>query len=191
MCTANSINVVGSKHKTTRQDRKVVWDFLMNELIKISFASVKIYDGILIVFKNLTLSAICGLHRIAIACNLFVFTLYRSPRKKMASLGVHPHCHELHLPVKRNISELNSVPMLTNSVWTQLPDFQCYGHKKWEFYRKTRLSVSSGRLKHNIFFTTAWIYDIEYVFVGVNHVTEIGIKLTYEHARGVREVNAN
>ena len=56
--TANSINVVGSKHKTTRQDRKVVWDFLMNELIKISFASVKIYDGILIVFKNLTLSAI-------------------------------------------------------------------------------------------------------------------------------------
>ena len=45
--TANSINVVGSKHKTTRQDRMVVWDFLMNELIKISFASVKIYDGIL------------------------------------------------------------------------------------------------------------------------------------------------
>ena len=114
--TANSINVVGSKHKTTRQDRKVVWDFLMNELIKISFASVKIYDGILIVFKNLTLSAICGLHRIAIACNLFVFTLYRSPRKKMASLGVRPHCHEFHLPVKRNISELNSVPMLTNSL---------------------------------------------------------------------------
>ena len=28
--TAISINVVGSKHKTTRQDRKVVWDFFMN-----------------------------------------------------------------------------------------------------------------------------------------------------------------
>ena len=36
--TAISINVVGSKHKTTRQDRKVVWDFFMNELIKINYA---------------------------------------------------------------------------------------------------------------------------------------------------------
>ena len=37
--TAISINVVGSKHKTTRQDRKVVWDFFMNNFVKISYAS--------------------------------------------------------------------------------------------------------------------------------------------------------
>ena len=31
--TAISINVVGSKYKTIKQDRKILWDFLMNKFI--------------------------------------------------------------------------------------------------------------------------------------------------------------
>ena len=47
--TAISINVVGSKHKARRQDRKVMWDFFPSELINenqlCSARTVKIYDG--------------------------------------------------------------------------------------------------------------------------------------------------
>ena len=32
----------------------------------------------------------------------------------MASLGFRPHCHEFHLAVQENISELYSVPVLTD-----------------------------------------------------------------------------
>ena len=37
--TAISINVVGSKHKARRQDRKVRWDFFLNKFMKTSYAS--------------------------------------------------------------------------------------------------------------------------------------------------------
>ena len=37
--TAISNNVVGSKHKARRQDRKVMWDFFLNKFIKTSHAS--------------------------------------------------------------------------------------------------------------------------------------------------------
>ena len=33
---------------------------------------------------------------------------------RMASLGVRPYCHEFHLAVQENISELYSVPVLTD-----------------------------------------------------------------------------
>ena len=33
---------------------------------------------------------------------------------RMASLGVRPHCLEFHLAVEENISELYSVPVLTD-----------------------------------------------------------------------------
>ena len=36
MNTAISINVVGSKHKARRQDRKVIWDFFLNKFMKTS-----------------------------------------------------------------------------------------------------------------------------------------------------------
>ena len=46
--TAISNNVVGSKQKAKRQDRKVMWDFFLNKFVKTSYASPgvqKIYDG--------------------------------------------------------------------------------------------------------------------------------------------------
>lgn len=33
---------------------------------------------------------------------------------RMASLGVRPHCYEFHIPAQENISELYSVPVLTD-----------------------------------------------------------------------------
>ena len=39
MYTAISNNVVVSKHKARRQDRKVMWDFFLNKFIKTSYAS--------------------------------------------------------------------------------------------------------------------------------------------------------
>ena len=40
MNTAISINVVGSKHKARRQDRKVMWDMFLNKFMKTSYASL-------------------------------------------------------------------------------------------------------------------------------------------------------
>ena len=104
--------------------KKVCLILLWNRFFNKTFVYVCIMKNmanciLIVFFFHLTLSTICGLHRIAIACNLFFFTLFRSPSppppKKKASLGVVlPHCHEFHLPVKQNTSELNFVPVLTN-----------------------------------------------------------------------------
>ena len=37
-----------------------------------------------------------------------------APASRMASLGARPHSHEFHLAVQENISELYSVPVLTD-----------------------------------------------------------------------------
>ena len=70
---------------------KVCLNLLWNQFFNKTYVYVCIMNNMancnLIVFLYITLSAICGLHRIAITCNLFFFTLFRSPPKNGKSEG--------------------------------------------------------------------------------------------------------
>ena len=73
-----------------------MWDFFLNKFIKTSYVSPYSED---LRWRAIWIKEI--LDEVAAA-------------SRMASLGFRPDCHEFHLAVQENISELYSAPVLTD-----------------------------------------------------------------------------